>query len=382
MENSGEFCAPSKGKNKYTCYSFNSLKKMAKKWNTDHKNDQIEASLFQDGEKRGLYKALKDRVGKEAPCQKDYCWNKHPIVTQLNDPEIIFETFRPEKPNEWYDNHKAWLSTSDIQHVLLQYEDKYPEFFFIGPVPIDFDKEITMNKCISDELCKINIPSLYDEGKRYIGVVFNLDPHDAPGSHWVSLFADLKNGGVYYYDSVGKFPKKEVVRLMQRITQQGNEAIISGLIDPHKMEKDHQIKLQIKGVQGNKALVEDKKQAAPFLKGMPVITRVNSHSRSKKRGGRVKRQYLVIKKVKDGIIEFDEELDPDTETITIRGFRLFYNDIVHQRENTECGVYSIDFISSLLNGESFQQYTANVKRDDVLNRMRDYFYRPAVDKVN
>ena len=295
-------------------------------------------------------------------------------------PKSFFETFRPEKPSEWYQNHKAWLSTSDIQHVLLQYEDKYPEFFFVGPVPIDFDKRISKQKCISDELCKINIPDLYKEGKRYIGVVFNLDPHDAPGSHWVSLFADLKNGGVYYYDSVGKFPKKEVVRLMQRMTKQGNDAIISGLIDPHEFHDEHKIKLKIKGVQGNRALISNQDKLAPYLVGMPAITKLSRSSR--KKGGRRKRQYLIVENVRDGVIEFDDEIDPDTEAIYVKGFRLFYNDIVHQKENTECGVYSIDFISSLLNGETFQGYTSKVKRDAVLNRMRDIFYRPSIDKVN
>ena len=90
MENDNQFCAPSKGKDKYTCYTFNALLKIAKKWNHKNQDNPIDPSLFKETRKRALYKALKETLGQEAPCTKDYCWNKHPIVGELNDPEIIF----------------------------------------------------------------------------------------------------------------------------------------------------------------------------------------------------------------------------------------------------------------------------------------------------
>ena len=60
----------------------------------------------------------------------------------------------------------------------------------------------------------------------------------------------------------------------------------------------------------------------------------------------------------------------------VKGFRLFYNDIEHQQKNTECGVYSIHFIESLLNGMSFSDYTKNVIRDNTMNKNRERLYRP------
>ena len=75
------------------------------------------------------------------------------------------------------------------------------------------------------ELCKLDLEQLYKNGKRRLGIVFNLDPHDMPGSHWVSLFVNMNNGGIYFYDSVGKFPNKEISDLMFRIRSQGNELI-------------------------------------------------------------------------------------------------------------------------------------------------------------
>ena len=44
-----------------------------------------------------------------------------------------------------------------------------------------------------------------------MGIVFNLDPHDKPGSHWVSMYVDLNNGGIYYFDSYGYKPLKEIL---------------------------------------------------------------------------------------------------------------------------------------------------------------------------
>ena len=58
------------------------------------------------------------------------------------------------------------------------------------------------------------------KGKIFLGVVFNLDKHYESGSHWVALFAKLNVGKIYYFDSYGYEPSKEVVTLMKRLKQQ------------------------------------------------------------------------------------------------------------------------------------------------------------------
>ena len=79
-----------------------------------------------------------------------------------------------------------------------QYEDKYLDFEFIGPVPIDFDLKDSIGNCIVDELCKININRLKKEYINKIGIIFNLDKHYQNGSHWVCLYIDLKKNHKYY----------------------------------------------------------------------------------------------------------------------------------------------------------------------------------------
>ena len=50
------------------------------------------------------------------------------------------------------------------------------------------------------------------------------------------------------------------------------------------------------------------------------------------------------------------------------------NKIRHQYKNSECGVYCIYFITSLLDGHSFESVVQNIIADDDMNAKRpDYF---------
>ena len=53
-----------------------------------------------------------------------------------------------------------------------------------------------------------------------------------------------------------------------------------------------------------------------------------------------------------------------------------FNKIQHQFKNSECGVYSINFIIRLLNGkENFDDITNNITNDDVMNSCRKHYFR-------
>jgi hypothetical protein len=52
-----------------------------------------------------------------------------------------------------------------------------------------------------------------------------------------------------------------------------------------------------------------------------------------------------------------------------------YNNIRHQFKNSECGVYSINFILRLLNGETFDNITKNITTDDEVNQCRQKYFR-------
>jgi len=115
---------------------------------------------------------------------------------------------KPEKPESWYRNPKAWLSNWDIQNVMTQYaQNKAYHYEFIGVFPIDFAVMSQNGNCMYSSICTIDIKSYLKKGKTFLGLITNLDRHDQSGSHWTSTFMvidpKLKTYGAFYYDSTG-----------------------------------------------------------------------------------------------------------------------------------------------------------------------------------
>jgi hypothetical protein len=133
-------------------------------------------------------------------CTTEWCWLDH-IDT---DKQMKESTFRPEMPVEWVKNKYEWLSTTDIQEVMVQYEKEYNNFRFFGPVPVDCPKDIYC------ELTDLDIKGLKSKGVDYIGVIFNLDRHDQSGSHWVALYINIPKSLITYYDSTASEPPEDI----------------------------------------------------------------------------------------------------------------------------------------------------------------------------
>lgn len=174
-----------------------------------------------------------DLNNKLTHCDKETCW-----LDVLDDKELKqkVETllYAPQKPIEWKMKPNTWLSNHDILGVMKQYEDAYPNYRFIGPSPIDFDNKTLFgysdfcrndrstsdNQCVCSELCDFNIEHYKKNKITQIGVCFNLDKHTEGGSHWVSLFIDLKEKYLFYFDSTGDNMPKEIETLVERIHKQ------------------------------------------------------------------------------------------------------------------------------------------------------------------
>jgi len=159
-------------------------------------------------------------------CPREDCWLKQikDNETRRQLDEIIFA---PDRPNEWDTNPVAWLSNYDIGAVLRQYEKSHPEFKLLGPSAIDYDTIIYDGKCVWNDLCRLSLQNLINRNKRKLGVVFNLDTHDGPGTHWVSMFIDLDKKFIYYYDSALNAVPQQVSKLKQELIKQGK-----GLSEP------------------------------------------------------------------------------------------------------------------------------------------------------
>jgi hypothetical protein len=106
---------------------------------------------------------------------------------------------------------------------MKQYQDAYSWFKFLGVFPIDFSapdpyKRDGTAKCLYKETCELNLVDEYNKGIRGIGMIFNLDPHFKGGSHWVSLYINIKNikkPFVGYFDSYGYKVPALIAKLMR-----------------------------------------------------------------------------------------------------------------------------------------------------------------------
>lgn len=254
-------CAPYviKKPKDYSCFSLEGLRKIAYAWNKKYaQKNEINKEINKEGyennkeinkegyennkeinkegyeinkegminyelmDRKTLWMEIKKKF--DGRCYNEVCWVNQPEIKKVYDPEKTKEldVFRPVKPTSWDADDDKWLSSVDIKEVMDQYMEAYKNFIFIGPVPIDFDDKDGFGNCISNELCKIDLNAMIKKKLWYIGIIFNLDEHDEPGSHWVALFCNIKNSPceISYWDSVADEPTAEVKKLMKRLKQQ------------------------------------------------------------------------------------------------------------------------------------------------------------------
>lgn len=201
-------------------------------------------------------------------CASEACWIDLPFVDMLSSQlreKVKYFTFKPPAPESKY----AWLSTTDINDVMQQYRELFPQFHFVGALPSDFYRVTKFH---------------YSEIPEYhkVGFVFNLDTHDQKGSHWVAGLIDNVSKTIEYFDSAGNPPNKHI----------------------HK---------------------------------------------------------------------FLEILQAKTE------HKILVNRIVHQRENSECGIYSIHFLIKRLLGFTFHDISKSRVSDADMNKFRDSLFRNQSD---
>jgi hypothetical protein len=199
--------------NDFSCYTNKSLVRLRDKWNARHPDVKIKSNSPKEIHKQLSY-YLKD------VCNNEACWLKQKGKFGKLESELT-DSFAPESPPEWKNNPNEWLSSTDIMKVMRQYEKAYRCFDFIGPTPINFNTRKLYGECVWEELCNINLEHLIKIGKTKIGIIFNTDPDYKPGQHWISMFINIKKGKIFFFDSTGDPPPKEVKDLIKKIVVQG-----------------------------------------------------------------------------------------------------------------------------------------------------------------
>lgn len=297
MSNQDNKCAPNKEYTDGSCFTLDDLKKISIAFNNFIKKNNInKKSINIVNDKKALLIQLTNNL--EDVCSDQICWLKQDFIKELSDKNILKFTFRPDGPEGKFE----WLNTLHINNTMAQYEKKYKDFKFFGAVPIDFDDLPYLG--IKD----INFDKLYQNNKTKLGFIFNLDEHWQSGSHWVSMYADLKNNKIYYFDSYGKRPEKRIRNFVKRISK--------------------------------------------WCYNKSYCT--NSCSE---------------------INTSDSYMNFDRKNRIEKKLNVDYNHNRHQYKNSECGVYSLNFILRLLNGNTYEDISHNKILDDEINKCRDVYFK-------
>jgi hypothetical protein len=274
-------CAPHLEFSNGSCIPLELLIKMAESYNKYQKNkndnnviiglDSRLDTLYPDDYKKYLLSEFKNRFDGD---QKDWINSKYlELMDEESKDHLENKVFRPDGPQGQFD----WLSTIDINQVLYQYEEKYPGFKFLGAVPMDFAELDYL------PFKNLNFEDLENDGVKNFGVIFNTDKSYQRGKHWISLYCDFDKSQIYFSDSMGTRPPKEVNTFMKSLES-----------------------------------------------------------------------YIQLKK---------------NSNVDIR-----YNKTQHQRGNSECGVYSINFILRLLKGKDFDHITKKRLEDHQVNKCRIKYF--------
>ena len=208
-------CSPENKHKEYTCYSDSDLDKLKEMWNIRHPDQPIITS-----DSKQIWQQLKEYYA--YVCNKETCWVRQMTKNTKMEKELL-DAFAPESPAEWNKNPNEWLSSIDILKVMNQYEKKYKCFDFLGPSPIDYDTHKLYGECVWEELCHFNLAEQIKKGHTKFGVIFNLDPHYKGGSHWVSLFINVKKKLIFYFDSAGEAIPEQIKKFVDNVIVQGNK---------------------------------------------------------------------------------------------------------------------------------------------------------------
>jgi hypothetical protein len=214
-----------------SCYTDDDIISIKDAWNKRHPSRKIN-----DENPSDIWKKLNKNMKTE--CKNERCWLRKLIKNNELKVDIDTTTFAPERPKEWRNNPKEWLSNYDISNVLSQYEDIYQHFRLIGPTPLNYDE---INEDTGDyvwpELNYFNLDDYISQNVTDIAIVFNLDDHDEEGSHWITLYIDIPGKRILHFDSAaGTIPKK-VKKLVDKIKNNSQEKMILSTNYPLEHQK-------------------------------------------------------------------------------------------------------------------------------------------------
>jgi hypothetical protein len=212
-----------------SCLPTEKIREVQRAWNKAHPASQVTSN-----DPKTIWKQIQEHL--KGVCNNDLCILNQPFMKQSRkttlpnrssmggkDKEVIdlTEYYAPKMPKEWKKNPNEWLSNVEMLEKMKPYEEAYPCFEFIGPTSIDFDKVLANKQCVENELCHFQLSDYLRKGTKKIGIIFNTDPHNKGGSHWISLFINIPKKMIFFFDSAGDEAPKEIMAFVNRVIAQG-----------------------------------------------------------------------------------------------------------------------------------------------------------------
>ena len=218
--------------------------------------------------------------------------------------------------------HEQLFGTSQVfreqppPDVLEQYEGKHDWFKYMGAHPIDFDKEIDI---------PYQIPK-YNNG--------------------ILQLSSKKNKKTCVANELCNIDIKSLYQ------DQGYEVL--GFVfntDEHDKSGEHWFSMLVDFVG---------KTTSPQYKGPSILY----YDSAGVKGGKILKEIsALIKRIQEEFL-----------SITGERIELAYNKQQHQFKNTECGVYCLYFLTSLLDGTSLQEYMELNPDDKYIEQYRDVYF--------
>ncbi len=205
-------CAPLRSDRVGSCFDAKELEVLAKAWNHTKAGQStpvvIPSPETQEEVRRlTLHANLQARFAKH--CNKnEACWLDN---TELNESlqQLAPEMYRAIhqsilRPKGMPGSHD-WLSTTEIDNVMTQFEPLFPDFKYIGCFPSDFFR-------LNPREFPGEVVLRYPKS----ALVFNLDSSKQPGSHWVAVFFESHAGNltIEYFDPTGKPPNRNIKQFL------------------------------------------------------------------------------------------------------------------------------------------------------------------------
>ena len=213
-----------------SCYTADAIQQIRDGYNHHHHDESI---VEQDPQQ--IYRRLKEKLADKCG-EKEDCWLNE-IPNEQVRRNLDKTLFVPDQPKDWKQKPDRWLSNFDIEAVLKQYEQAYPDFKLLGPTVLDYDA-MEGGQCVDEDLCHFSLDDWIKKGKTKLAISFNLSKHDEPGTHWTTMFVDVSNKLVYYYDSALNPMPSQINKFKKLILRQGKKLGIP--FQFHKNNHQHQ----------------------------------------------------------------------------------------------------------------------------------------------